>query len=192
MEEIRKSRLARQKESDYRQQALERTRNLMEQLRKQDEERERLMRLRQLDLEKAEQLRRPTEDLLVKNLTSLPILPKVELVSLTSEAFLNLVTVFQFIHSFEDFLDLDSAPQFMELYCGLFNARLNSRGGEDDSEGDTDIMVTSNEKGSVLEVLIQMVKAVIHDPGTKVCILLLYVCMCRAHSELLVMSEHIM
>ena len=136
----------------------------MEQLKKQEEERERIMYLRQLELEKAEQLRRPTEDLLVKNLTTLPTLSKIELVSLSSEAFLDLVTVFQFIQSFDDFLEIDRLPGFIELYCGLFNVKW-----EEESE-----LKNSEEEGvasfdALLEVLIQMVKAAIHDPGTKVC-----------------------
>ena len=159
MEEIRKSRLARQKENEYRKQALERTRNLMEQLKKQEEERERLTRLRQLDLEKAEQLRKPTEDLLVKNLSDMPSLSKMELVALSSEAFMDLVTAFQFVCSFEDFLDLDSAPQFIDMYCGLFSTTIDS---------DDMLVVCSEDTDTVLNVLIQMVKAVVHDPGTKV------------------------
>ncbi len=158
MEEIRKSRLARQKENEYRKQALDRTRNLMEQLKKQEEERERMTRLRQLDLEKAEQLRKPTEDLLVKNLSNMPSLSKMELVALSSEAFMDLVTAFQFVHSFEDFLDLDSTPLFIDLYCGLFNTTIDSDG----------MLVCSEGTDTVLNVLIQMVKAVVHDPGTKV------------------------
>lgn len=167
MEEIRKSRLARQKENEYRQQALERTRNLMEQLRKQEEERERLARLRQLDIERAEQLRKPTEDLLVKNLTTLPPLPKMELVCLSSKAFLDLVTIFQFTNSFEEFLDLDSVPQLPDLYCGLFNAHwVKTKNMENNDE--EMVVATSSDKNSVIQVLIQMVKAVTHDPGTKV------------------------
>ena len=161
MEEIRKSEAARQKESEYREQALERTRNLMEHLKKQDEERERMTRLRQLDLEKAEQLRRPTEDLLVKNLVTLPTLSKMELVSVSSEAFLDLVTVFQFIYSFEEFLELDPMPEFMDLYCGLFNSKRNNHESEEK-------LIASTEENSLLDVLIQIVKAVVHDPGTKV------------------------
>ncbi len=162
MEEIRKSQIARKKENEYRQQALERTRNLMEQLKKQDEERERMMRLRQLDLEKAEQLRKPTEDLLVKNLVTLPTLSRMELVSLSSESFMDLVTAFQFIYSFEDFLELDPVPEFLNFYCGLFNTKRNK------SENDEEELVVSAEENSVMDVLIQIVKAVVHDPGTKV------------------------
>ena len=168
MEEIRKSRIARQKENEYRQRALERTRSLMEQLKKQEEERERMMRLRQLDLERAEQLRRPTEDLLVKNLINLPALTKMEMVSLSSEAFLELVTIYQFINSFEEFLELDSAPKLIDLYCGLFNTRWNE---SEDTDDGGELIASPNERDSVVEVLVQMMKAVIHDPGTKV-----YVC----------------
>lgn len=122
-------------------------------------ERDRIMRMRQLEMEKAEQLRRPTEDLLVNDLMTLPPLRKLNWISLPPNKFADLLMVFEFSHSFEDFLELDRVPPFTELYSGLFN--MNAKKEKEEEEGGENVI------GGLMLLTIQLVKAVVHD-GTKV------------------------
>ena len=123
-------------------------------------ERDRIMRMRQLEMEKAEQLRRPTEDLLVNDLMTLPPLSKLNWISLPPQTFADLLMVFEFSHSFEDFLELDRVPPFTELYAGLFNMKMKKE-EEEEEEGEKSIIE------GLMVLTIQLVRAVVHD-GTKV------------------------
>ncbi len=76
----------------------------------------------QLEMEKAEQLKRPTEDLEVRETSSLPSLPSLGWIRLPSEAFSNLLMVVEFSHSFEEFLELEPAPPLLsEVYLAAYN-----------------------------------------------------------------------
>lgn len=96
-------------------------------------------------MEKAEQLKRPTEDLEVRESSSLPSLPSLGWVRLPADAFSKLLMVMEFTHSFEEFLELDPAPPLLgEVYLAIYNG-----GG-----------------GAVLmELCAQLLKAAIYDPS---------------------------
>ena len=121
------------------------------------------MRLRQLEREKAEQLRRPTEDLLVNDLIDLPTLTKLKWVQLPAHSFADLVMVFEFSHSFDDFLEIEKVPRFSELYAGLFNVSIEKE--EEEEEGGADKRKRVN--GLIL-LTMQLVKAAVHDGGSRV------------------------
>ena len=141
---MRRSRLAKQKEAENEQRARDRTMQLVSQLKQQEIERDRMMRLRQLEMEKAEQLRKPTEDLLVRDLHSMPPIEKLDWVKLPNEAFANLLMVFEFSHSFEEFLELDSVPKIWEMYGGLYNLR---KWSTSIPTGDKEVDEVKEEKG---------------------------------------------
>lgn len=115
------------------------------------------MRLRQLEREKAEQLRRPTEDLLVNDLITLPPLTKLKWMKLPSPIFADLVMVFEFSRSFDDYLEMEGFPKFPEVYAGLFNKRIKRE--EDDEE---------ERPNGLMCLTLQLVKAVVHDGGARV------------------------
>ena len=189
---MRRSRLAKQKEAENEQRARDRTMQIVSQLKQQEIERDRMMRLRQLEMEKAEQLRKPTEDLLVRDLHSMPPINKLDWVKLPNEAFANLLMVFEFAHSFEEFLELDPVPRFWELYGGLYNLRkwtqpvavMNKEGaknGEDKEEKGEPEGGEGKEKEedgvkshefdgvkSLMHLTVQLVSTVVHEPGVKV------------------------
>lgn len=76
----------------------------------------------QLDLEKAEQLKHPTEDLEVRETSSLSSLPPLGWIRLPAEAFSDLLMVIEFSHSFEEFLELEPSPPLLsEVYLALYN-----------------------------------------------------------------------
>lgn len=154
--EMRRSRLARQREEENQIKARERTQQLVRQLQKQEVERDRIMRLRQHEMERAEQLRKPTEDLLLTDLPKAHSLTKLEWVSISSQAFAELIMVFEFTVSFEEFLDLDCTPKFWDLYAGLYNISLipTTEGGE--------------ETEPLPYVLVQIMKSLTIDPAGKV------------------------
>ena len=95
-------------------------------------------------MEKAEQLKRPTEDLEVRETSSLPSLAALGWVRLPADAFSNLLMVVEFTHSFEEFLEVDVPPPLGNVYLALYNG-----GG-----------------GQVLmELCSQLLKAAIYDPS---------------------------
>ena len=152
--------MARQREEENQIKARERTEQLVRQLQKQEMERDRIMRLRQHEMEKAEQLRKPTEDLLLTDLPKAHSLTKLEWVSIPSQAFAELIMVFEFTVSFEEFLELDYTPKFWELYAGLYNVSLTPAAEEED---DRDVTTP------LLYILVQLMKSLIIDPAGKVC-----------------------
>ena len=87
----------------------------------QEYDRDRRVYQHHLDLERAEQLKRPTEDLLVADTVSFPPLTKLDWMKLPSQAFADLLMVVQFASSFQEFLQLDQAPTLPALFCSLFN-----------------------------------------------------------------------
>lgn len=99
----------------------------------------------QLDMEKAEQLKRPTEDLEVRETSALSPLSPLGWIRLPAEAFSNLLMVVEFSHSFDEFLEMEPIPpQLGEVYLALYNG-----GG-----------------GKVLmELCGQLLKAAIYDPS---------------------------
>ena len=94
---------------------------ILSQLKKQEKERDRITHLRQQEMERAEQLRRPTEDLLVRDLNTLPTLPSLVWMRLPPKSFSDLLMVFEFGNSFNEFLELERVPGLVELYSGLYN-----------------------------------------------------------------------
>ena len=98
----------------------------------------------QLDMERAEQLKRPTEDLLVSDLVSFPPLVKLGWLKLPSAAFADLLMVFQFVHSFREFLELEVAPGLPSLFSSLHNHGVEVVG----------------------QLFVQLLRAVLFDPGS--------------------------
>ena len=73
-------------------------------------------------MEKAEQLKKPTEDLEVRETSALSALPPLGWIRLPAEAFSDLLMVIEFSHSFEEFLELEpSPPMLSEVYLALYN-----------------------------------------------------------------------
>ena len=99
----------------------------------------------QLDIEKAEQLKKPTEDLEVREAASLFSLAEMGWVRLPSQAFADLLMVTEFGHSFEEFLELEPSLSLSNVYLALYNYQ---------------------EGGVVMELCTQLLKAAIYDPGT--------------------------
>ena len=87
----------------------------------QEYDRDRRLYQHRLDLERAQQLKRPTEDLLVGDTVSFPPLGKLAWLKLPSTAFADLLMVFQFTQSFREFLEMEAAPSFPSLFCSLHN-----------------------------------------------------------------------
>lgn len=139
--------------------ARERTLKLVQEIQQRERENDRLVRLRQLEREKAEQLRRPTEDLLVNDLVKLPALTKLKWVRLPAHSFADLVMVFEFSHSFDDFLEIDRVPRFSDIYAGLFNVLVERDDDEEETVGKTN--------GLVL-LTMHLVKAAVLDGGSRV------------------------
>lgn len=99
----------------------------------------------QLDMEKAEQLKKPTEDLEVRESSALPALPSLGWIRLPADAFSNLLMVVEFSHSFEEFLELEPSPPLLsEVYLAIYNGG----GGK-----------------VVMELCTQLLKAAIYDPS---------------------------
>jgi len=99
----------------------------------------------QLEMEKAEQLKRPTEDLEVRETSSLPPLATLGWVRLPAEAFSGLLMVIEFAQSFEEFLELEPAPPLLgDVYLSLYNGG----GGR-----------------VMMELCTQLLKAAIYDPS---------------------------
>lgn len=159
--QLRKSRLAKQKEEQNQIRARQRTLKLVEEIQQKEQERDRILRLRQLEMQKAEQLRKPTEDLLVNDLISLPQLTKINWIQVPSNSFAELVMIFEFCHSFEDFLELESVPKFPEVYRGLFNYKKEAT-----PTGDTTNSLY--EPVGIMKLVVHLVKAVVHDGMHKV------------------------
>ena len=95
-------------------------------------------------MEKAEQLKRPTEDLLVTNTVALPSLHKLPWIKLPARAFADLLMIAQFSQSFQEFLELESAPTLPQIYCSLYSSGSEILG----------------------DMFVQFLKAVLFDPGS--------------------------
>ena len=112
----------------------------------------------QLDVEKAQQLKRPTEDLEVRDSSSLPTLPEMGWVRLPAQAFADLLMVVEFGQSFVEFLELEPPPMLSDIYLALYNFK----GGK-----------------MLMELCAQLLKAALHDPSECCC-----VCVCiRIHEH---------
>ena len=98
-----------------------------------------------MDIEKAEQLKRPTEDLEVREAASLLSLPEMGWVRLPSQAFADLLMVTEFGYSFDEFLELEPPLPLSSVYLGLYNYQ----------QGKT-----------VMQLCAQLLKAAVYDPGT--------------------------
>ena len=118
------------------------------------------LRQQQLEMEKAEQLRRPTEDLLVHGIPSITVLPSLAWVRLPASSFADLLMAVEFGNSFDEFLELDPSPSLCELYLSLYN----------------------EQEGEVLVAFcMQLLRAVLYDPGecgTCMCMCIVCVCVC--------------
>ena len=95
-------------------------------------------------MEKAKQLKRPTEDLLVTDTVTFPPLNRLGWIKLPSQAFADLLMIVQFTSSFTEFLGLDKAPSLSDVYCSLYN-------------NDNDILI---------ELFVQFIKTSLFDPGS--------------------------
>ncbi len=101
----------------------------------------------QLEMEKAEQLKRPTEDLEVRETSTLPSLLALGWVRLPADAFSSLLMVIEFAQSFDEFLELEPAPPILgDLYLSLYNGG----GGR-----------------AMMELCAQLLKAAIYDPSKR-------------------------
>lgn len=146
--EIRKHHIAAQKEVDNRRRAEERRLRMLAQLHQQEVDHDRRLYQYQLDQEKAEQLKRPTEDLQVRERSHLPALPRMNRVRLPPKSFADLLMVVEFCYSFGDFMELDCTFSLPELYADLYN--------------------TGSGNGSVfLHCCARMLGAVCSDLGTR-------------------------
>ena len=143
--EVRRQHAARQREVDSQRRAGERTQRLLAHLRQQEIDRGRRLFQQQLEREKAEQLKRPTEDLIVRDSAPLPMLGRVGWMQLPAHAFADLLMTIEFSKSFDEFLELDPPPTIPELYGGLYNIE--------------------SCRGTLLRVFVQFLKAVLYDPG---------------------------
>ena len=95
-------------------------------------------------MEKAEQLKRPTEDLLVSDTAAFPQLDKLQWMKLPAWNFADLLMVVQFAQSFQEFLGLEATPRLPQIFCSLF---------DDGSENLTSLFV-------------QFLTAALYDPGS--------------------------
>lgn len=95
-------------------------------------------------MEKAEQLKRPTEDLLVSDTVSFPVLHKLPWIKLPARAFADLLMIAQFTNSFQEFLELEEAPSLPQIYHSLYN----------------------NGSEILTDIFVQFLKAALFDPGS--------------------------
>jgi hypothetical protein len=142
--EYRRQRMARQREIETERKAKERTHRLLAHLQQQEYDRDRRLYQHRLDLERAQQLKRPTEDLLVGDTVSFPPLGKLAWLKLPSTTFADLLMVFQFTHSFREFLEMEAAPSLPSLFCSLHNHG-------------TEVLT---------DLFVQLLRATLFDPGS--------------------------
>ena len=95
-----------------------------------------------LDLEKAEQMKRPTEDLEVRGSFRLLPLPRLSWMRLPDAAFADLLMVVEFCTTFVAFLELETPPTLEALYSALYDGGV-----------------------AWVTVLSQLLKAALYDPG---------------------------
>jgi len=89
------------------------------------------------------QLKRPIEDLEVRDSSSLPSLSAMGWVQLPSKAFADLLMLCEFARSFSEFLELENDfPKLATVYLSLYN-----------------------HGKSWIHLLTQLLRAALHDPG---------------------------
>ncbi|XP_042350299.1 bromodomain adjacent to zinc finger domain protein 2B-like isoform X2 [Plectropomus leopardus] len=118
---------------------------------KKDEKRlnkERKLELRRLELEKAKELKKPTEDMCLADHKPLPELSRVPGLVLSGSTFSDCLMVLQFLRSFGKVLRLDINPNMLSL-CDLQEGLLN----------------TGDSMGKVQDLLVSMLSAAVCDPG---------------------------
>lgn len=95
-------------------------------------------------MEKAEQLKRPTEDLLVSDTVAFPQLEKLQWIKLPAWTFADLLMIVQFAQSFQEFLELETTPCLPQIFCSLFD------------DGNKNLTT----------LFVQFLKAALYDPGS--------------------------
>ncbi|XP_019110796.2 bromodomain adjacent to zinc finger domain protein 2B isoform X3 [Larimichthys crocea] len=118
---------------------------------KKDEKRlnkERKLELRRLELEKAKELKKPTEDMCLADHKPLPELSRIPGLVLPGSTFSDCLMVLQFLHSFGKVLRLDINPNMLNL--------------SDLQEG---LLNVGDSMGKVQDLLVSMLSAAVCDPG---------------------------
>jgi hypothetical protein len=114
---------------------------------KNERERERRMEQKRLELDVINEMRKPIEDMSLKDHRPLPDLKRLEGIRLSGEAFANSLMIFEFLHNFGETLgfDMDSLPTMDALQAALLF----------DQEAEEEL----------LSVVIHLVVCAIEDPG---------------------------
>ena len=112
-----------------------------------EREKDRRIEHRRLELEIMNEMRKPVEDMSLNTHQDLPELERIPGMSLSGEAFANVLMVHEFLNNFGETLgfDMESLPTLDALHAGLLND------------------VDSEEE--VLSVIIHLVVCAIEDPG---------------------------
>ncbi|XP_078581675.1 bromodomain adjacent to zinc finger domain protein 2B-like isoform X6 [Branchiostoma floridae x Branchiostoma japonicum] len=109
--------------------------------------RERKMEQRRLELQIAKELKKPVEDMQLKEAKPLPTLKRIPGMQLPGNAFADCMMVFEFLHNFGSVLDMDEKdiPTLDEMQQGLL--------GEEEAERE------------VLDMLANLLQCALRDPG---------------------------
>ncbi|KAL1426598.1 hypothetical protein MTO96_018181 [Rhipicephalus appendiculatus] len=116
------------------------------------ENRKKLEDSKKLDMHILKEVRRPVEDMLLKDALPLPTLNRIPGLKVPGTAFANLLMVREFLHNFGETLhfDVDKVPSLNALQLGLINHDTKS-------------------EQQLLNVVQHLLTCAIHDPGTLPC-----------------------
>lgn len=116
------------------------------------ENRKKMEDSKKLDMHILKEVRRPVEDMLLKDALPLPTLNRIPGLKVPGTAFANLLMVREFLHNFGETLhfDLDKIPSLNALQLGLINHDTKS-------------------EQQLLNVVQHLLTCAIHDPGTLPC-----------------------
>lgn len=116
------------------------------------ENRKKMEDSKKLDMHILKEVRRPVEDMLLKDALPLPTLNRIPGLKVPGTAFANLLMVREFLHNFGETLhfDVDKIPSLNALQLGLINHDTKS-------------------EQQLLNVVQHLLTCAIHDPGTLPC-----------------------
>ncbi|XP_075748284.1 bromodomain adjacent to zinc finger domain protein 2B isoform X4 [Rhipicephalus microplus] len=116
------------------------------------ENRKKMEDSKKLDMHILKEVRRPVEDMLLKDALPLPTLNRIPGLKVPGTAFANLLMVREFLHNFGETLhfDVDKIPSLNTLQLGLINHDTKS-------------------EQQLLNVVQHLLTCAIHDPGTLPC-----------------------
>ncbi|XP_054719613.1 bromodomain adjacent to zinc finger domain protein 2B-like [Uloborus diversus] len=85
--------------------------------------REKKMEQRRIELDYLRELKKPVDDMMLKDLMPLPNLNRIPGVKLCGKAFADILMVFEFLHNFGETLgfDMESLPTLNTMQCALLN-----------------------------------------------------------------------